>query len=54
MSKKTGPAGRIAAYFMNSKLTPLAILASLLFASHFSSVVVKPVCSANGAMFGKV
>ena len=26
-----GPAGRIAAYFMNSKLTPLAILASLLF-----------------------
>ena len=29
--RKMGPAGRIAAYFLNSKLTPLAILASLLF-----------------------
>lgn len=28
--KAMGPAGRIAAYFLNSKLTPLAILASLL------------------------
>lgn len=29
--KRMGPAGRIAAYFIDSKLTPLAILASLVF-----------------------
>lgn len=31
MKNRMGLAGRIAAYFLNSKLTPLAILASLLF-----------------------
>jgi multidrug efflux pump subunit AcrB len=37
---KMGPAGRIAFYFMNSKLTPLAILASLLFG--FIAVIALP------------
>ena len=30
MSKSYGPAGKIANYFINSKLTPLIIIASIL------------------------